>query len=113
MVQKLAVNWMDGCWPGFNTRTGDHILSINAAVVTCRSIRGRNKEERRNREKLLGILGTLRSLQDGRVEVDPDPAAPARYVPMVNPEVRAEPTTTKPRNEECDRRILHHQEDGV
>ena len=33
------------------------------------------------------------------MEVDPDPAAPARYIPMVNPEVKAEPTATKPRNE--------------
>ena len=22
--QKLAVNWLDGCWLGFNTRTGEH-----------------------------------------------------------------------------------------
>ena len=39
------------------------------------------------------------------MEVDPNPAAPARYIPMVNPEVRAEPTATKPRNEECGTRI--------
>ena len=26
-LQKLAVNWMDGCWLGFNTRTGEHIVS--------------------------------------------------------------------------------------
>ena len=54
--QKLAINWMDGCWLGFNTRTGEHIVSNNAAVVTCRSTRRRNKEERSNREMLLGIL---------------------------------------------------------
>ena len=36
-LQKLAVNdWMDGCSLGFNTRTGEHIVSNNAAVVTCR-----------------------------------------------------------------------------
>ena len=62
---KLAVNWMDGCWLGFNTRTGEHIVSNNAAVVSCRSIRGRNKEERWNREMLLAILGNPWSLQDG------------------------------------------------
>ena len=73
--QKLAVNWTDGCLLGFNTRTGEHIVSNNAAVVTCRSTRRRNKEERWNREMLLGILGNPWSLQDGRVEVDPDPAA--------------------------------------
>ena len=50
--QKLSVNWMDGCWLGFNTRTGEHIVSNNAAVVACRSIRRRNKEERWNREML-------------------------------------------------------------
>ena len=105
LLQKLAVNWMDGCWLGFNTRTGEHVVSNNAAVVTCRSIRRRNKEERWNRERLLGKLGNPWSLQDGRVEVDPDPAAPTRYIPMVNPEVKAEPTTTKSRNEEYGRRI--------
>ena len=104
-LQKLAVNWMDGCWLDFNTRTGEHIVRNNVAVVTCRSIRRRNKEERWDRERLLGIIGNPWSLQDGRVEVDPDPAAPARYIPMVNPKVKAEPTATKPRNEEYGRRI--------
>ena len=103
--QKLAVNGMDGCWLGFNTRTGEHIVGNNAAVVTCRSIRRRNKEDRWNRERLWGILGNPWSLQDGRVEVDLDPAAPARYIPMVNPEFKAEPTVTKTRNEEYGRRI--------
>ena len=80
-------------------------MSNNAAVVTCRSIRRRNKEERWNREMLLGILGNPWSLQDGRVEVNPDPAAPATYLPMVNLEVQAEPTATRTRNEENGRRI--------
>ena len=40
--QKLAVNWLDGSWLGFNTRTGEHIVSNNAAVVSCRSSRRRN-----------------------------------------------------------------------
>ena len=96
---------MDGCWLGFNTRTGEHIVSNNAAVVTCRSILRRNKEERWNRELLLGILGNPWSLQDGRVEVDPNPATQARYLPMVNLEVPAEPTATRTRNEENGRRI--------
>ena len=39
------------------------------------------------------------------MEVDPDPAAPARYLLMVNPEVPAEPTVTRTRNEENGRRI--------
>ena len=103
--QKLTVNWMDGCWLGFNTRTGEHIVSNSGAVVTCRSIRRRNKEERWNREMLLGMLGNPWSLQDGRVKVDPDPAAPARYLPKVNPEVLAKPTAMRTRNEENGRRI--------
>ena len=37
--------------------------------------------------------------------VDPNAAAPARYIPMVNPEVEAGPTTTKTRNEDSGRRI--------
>ena len=53
---------------------------------------------------LMGILGIPWSLQDGRVEVLPDPAAPARYLPIVNPEVPAEPTATRTRNEENGRR---------
>ena len=80
-------------------------MSNNAAVVTCRSIRRRNKEERWNREVMLEILGNPWSLEDGRVEVDPDPAAPARCLPMVNPEVPAEPIATRTRNEENGRRI--------
>ena len=96
---------MDGCWLGFNTRTGDRIVSNNAAVVACRRFWRRSKEERWNREMLLGILGNPWSLQDGRVEVDPNLAAPARYLPMVNPEIPAEPTATRTRNEENGRRI--------
>ena len=53
----------------------------------------------------LGILGNQWSLQDGRVDVDPDPAAPARYIPMVNPEVEAGPTVTKSRHEDNVRRF--------
>ena len=96
---------MDGRWLGFNARTGEHVVSNSAAVVTCRSIRRRNKKERWNREMLLGILGNPWSLQDGRVEVDPDPTAPARYHPMANLEVQAEPTATRTRNEGNGRRI--------
>ena len=47
---------------------------------------------------LLGTLGNPWSLQDGRVEIDPNPTAPARYIPMVNPEVEAGPTVTKEEN---------------
>ena len=78
-------------------------MSNSAAVVTCRSIRRRNKEERWNREVMFEILGNPWSLEDGRVEVDPDPAAPARCLPM-NPEVPAEPIATRTRNEENGRR---------
>ena len=102
--QNLAVTWLDGGWLGFSTRTGAHIVSKNAAVVSCRSIRRRNKEERWNRNMLLGILGNPWSLQDGRVEVDPNPAARARYIPVVNSEVEGGPTVTKTRNEEKVRR---------
>ena len=41
---KLAVNWLDGCWLGFNTRMGEHIVSNNAAVVPCRRIRLETKK---------------------------------------------------------------------
>ena len=71
--QKLAVNWMDGYWLGFNTRTGEHVASNHAAVVACRSIRRRNKEERWNREMLLGILGNPWSLEDDVWRLIPTP----------------------------------------
>ena len=72
---------------------------------TCRSTRRRNKAEHWNLDMLLGILGNLWSLHDGRVEVDHSPTAPARYIPTLNPKVEAGPTTTKSRNEENGRRI--------
>ena len=50
-------------------------------------------------------LGNPWSLQDGRVEGDPNPTAPARFVLMVNPEVEARPTVKKTRHEENGRRI--------
>ena len=87
--QKLAVKWLDGYWLSFNTRTGRNIVSNNVAVVSCRSIQKRNKEERSNLEMLLGILG------NPWVEVDPHTAAPARYIPTVNPEMEAGPIVTK------------------
>ena len=95
------MKWLDG----FNTRTREHIVSDKAAVTTCRSIRLQNKEERWNRDMLHGIFGNLRSMQDGRVEVDRNPAAPARTLPMVNPGVVAGTTTAKSRNEDNGRRI--------
>ena len=61
---------------------------------------------------LLGI-GNSWSLQDGRVKVDPNPVAPARYIPMVNSEVEAGPTVTKTINEEKRQTHEHHEEDGV
>ena len=78
---------------------------MTAAAVSSLSILRRNQEERGNRDMLLGILGNPWSLQDGRVEVDLNPAAPARYIPLVNPQVESGPTTTKTRNEENGRRI--------
>ena len=58
---------------------------MTAAAVSSLSILRRNQEERGNRDMLLGILGNPWSLQDGRVEVDLNPAAPARYIALVNP----------------------------
>ena len=55
--QNLTVNWVDGCWLGFNRTTGEYIVSNKAAVTSCRSIRRRNKEERWNRDMPFGIRG--------------------------------------------------------
>ena len=105
--QKLAVNWLDGCCLGFNTRK--HIVSDSAAVVSCRSIRWRNKEERWNRDMLLGIVGNPWSLQDGHLEVTlqrwPDT-------------FRLRIQKWRPDSDENQRRRqrqthLHHEEDGV
>ena len=103
--QKLAVNWLDGCWLGFNTRTGEHIASDKAAVVLSRSIRGQSKVERWNRDVLLGILGNPWSLHGGRVKVDPNPITPPKYIPMVNPEAEAGLAVAGARKEENGRRI--------
>ena len=48
---------------------------------------------------LLGILRNLWSLQDGRVEVNPDPAAPARYLLMVNSGGRTDSEENQERRE--------------
>ena len=96
--QELAVNWLDGYWLGFNTRTGEHIVSNKAPVTSCRSIRRGSEGESWNRDMLLGILGNPSSLQDGRVEVDDNSAEPA--IPMVNPEVEAGPTRAQSMYEE-------------
>ena len=82
-----------------HTRTRERNASNNAAVVSCRSIRRRSKEERWGRDVLLGILGNPWSLQDGGVKVDTNPAALARYVPIASASVEAGPTVTKTRNE--------------
>ena len=87
------MNWLDG-WLGFNTRTGEHKGS-NTAAVACRS-RRRNEEERWDRD-LLGVLGNPWSLQDGRVEIDHNLGAPSEHIPMVKPEVVAEPTVVTTR----------------
>ena len=92
--QKLAVNWTDGCWFGFNTRMSEHSLS---------SIRRRNTEERWNFEMLLGILGNPWSLQDGRVE-----SRPCRTSQMPSsgePGGSGRTTATRTRNEENGRRL--------
>ena len=90
------MNWLDG-WLGFNTRTGEHKGS-NTAAVACRS-RRRNEEERWDPD-LLGVLGNPWSLQVGRVEIDHNLGAPSEHIPMVKPEVVAEPTVVTTRNEE-------------
>ena len=103
-LQKLAVNWLR-LWLGFNTRTGEYVVSNKAAVVMCRCIRRRNKEERWNRAFLLGVLGNPWSVQDGSVEVDYNSGAPSGSFPMVNEAVVAEPTVAKTRNKVHGRRI--------
>ena len=80
-------------------------MSDKTTVTMCRSIRKRIEEERWNRDMLLGILGTPWSMEDGRVEVEPNLAAPGRTQPTVNPEVEAGPTATKSRNEWDGRRV--------
>ena len=46
-------------WLGFNTRTGEYVVSNKAAVVMCRCIQRRNKEERWNRAILWGARESL------------------------------------------------------
>ena len=60
---------------------------------------------------LLGILGNPWSLQDGCVEVDPNSAAPARYIPIVISEVETDNNENQ-KQRECQTH-LRHDEDGV
>ena len=62
-------------------------------------------EERGSWDMLCCVVGNLWRLQDGRAEVDLDHAALGDNIPMVNPEVDAEPIVTKTRIEEHGRRI--------
>ena len=103
--ENLVENCLHECWLECNTRTGDHIVSSNAAAMSCRSIRRSSKEERWNRDMMLEILDKRWSLQDGRAEVDSISVASIRYITTRNPEVEAGPTETKIRNEENDGRI--------
>ena len=75
-LQKFAVNWLDDCWLVFNTTTGEHSVSYNAAMVAFRSVRRRNKR----RALELGYR-----LQDGRVKVDPYHAALGENIPHGQP----------------------------
>ena len=87
-------------------------MSNNASVVACRSIRKRNQEERWNREMMLGILGNPWSLQDGRVEADHNPAAPAISSDGEHGDSgRADSDANQERREW--QTHLHHEEDGV
>ena len=76
-------------------------MSNNAAVVSCRSIRRRNKEERWNLDLLLGILGNPWTLAR---RTRSQPRSAVRYIPMVNPEVEVGLTVAKTRNEEIGKR---------
>ena len=42
--QKLAVNWMDGCWLGFNTRTGEQQCSGGDVPQHSETKQGRTLE---------------------------------------------------------------------
>ena len=80
-------------------------MTDETAVTTCGSIRMRNTEDRWNRDAVLRILGPSWSVQDGSVEVNRNPVAAGRILPMVHPEVEVGPTATKSRNEDNGRRI--------
>ena len=71
------------------------------------------KKNAGNRDVLLGMLGNPWSSQDGRLEVDPNLAAPARHIPMVNPEVEAGLRVIKTQKRRESQMHLHHEEDGV
>ena len=79
--------------------------AADAAVVSCRSIRRRNKVVHWNRDMLLGLLGIPWSLQDGRVEVDSnsdgEPRSGGRTDVDENQKRRERQTH------------LHHEEDDV
>ena len=66
-LQKLAVNWLDGCWLGCDV--------------------SQYSETKQGRARELGCCRNPWRLHDGRVEVNPNHAALSDNIPMVNPEV--------------------------
>ena len=62
--QKLVVNLLDGCGLGFNTTTGEHIVSNNAAVVTCRCTPFTGAATREIVREIMRARGSTRSSID-------------------------------------------------
>ena len=111
--QKLAVNWMDGCLLGFNTRTGQHIVSNKAAVADMpqhsETKQRRTLESRSavgNSRKSLEFAGWTRGSRSrpcctGQISSDGEPRGSRRTDSDENQERRERQTH------------LHHEEDGV
>ena len=93
-----------------NTRTGEHNVSNNAAVVTWRSIRRRNKEERWNCERLLSILGNPWSLQE---DVWSRPCCTSQIHSDGEPGSQGWTDSNETQKRRVRQTYSHHEEDGI
>ena len=58
-MHQAESKWRDGIWLGFSTRTGEHIVSDDGGVVSCRAIHRRPPEQMWGKELALKVVGTL------------------------------------------------------
>ena len=69
-LMKSAPEWRDGIWPGFNSRTHEHIVSDEGEIVHCRAIHRKLPENMWSKQLVLGIKGTPWNLKGGDAVMD-------------------------------------------
>ena len=86
-MHKAESRWRDGIWLGFNTRTGEHIVSDDGGAVSCRTIHRRPPAQMWDKGLALKVIGTPWNLKGGDAVVDRDVAIGRGVLPMREPTV--------------------------